>query len=81
MTLPDSAVGLLCLKCVLTHMAFKVMVSALEPDKFGRFYHKFGRGLGRSGDGGVSGHAQELGSALGGKESGEGWRGTRLGSK
>ena len=31
-TLPDSAAGLLHLKCVLTHMAFKVMASALEPD-------------------------------------------------
>ena len=30
--LHDSAAGLLRLKCVLTHMAFKVMVSALEPD-------------------------------------------------
>ena len=31
-TLPDSAAGLLRLKCVLIHMAFKVMVSAFEPD-------------------------------------------------
>ena len=28
-TLPDNHAGLLRLKCVLTHMAFKVMVSAL----------------------------------------------------
>ena len=41
-TLPDSTAGLLRLKCVLAGITFRVMVSTLELDEFGRFCHNRG---------------------------------------